>query len=913
MKRIFSSKNKRRDKDITKVLSQLGALSSAVEQDEREKATQEDLRAQLKVVGQDLKAIKEKVLPPLTKALRSSHKNGNKVAEQVDVLTAKLNNAVRESDPKALTFLEQTFNNKNTLDTPELKRTMAAWGVDPPAYNTMVPTAPPASLYPSLDAMNLSVQGPIAKTVYAIKKGGQLTSRHLSSYPLQREDDDEGSENEEIESITENPATSSMPQASQPLSSRLRSRPRGLTQDQLFTVDDHLNTESIKADRRRNARNRVDLLTSQLNDQNDVIGALISDTDRTDITVREEALEKANRTKNSLERDLQKALKRSQTLDRDLTSLAIDVPTSGSVDRRESSIRFPDHTSTPFLLSQHPKTSLRPPRVLSASQHPRIVPPLPLSHQEHETPRQSTHSSLSTSHHISTSDPVKAHIGSEHSLQVHDTLPPLEKYKSYLSLVTEYSENITITDWVVSNLNRIAHGDGTTPQDQLLVNEMVAKLRKNGGSIAQEAADALTSMFYSLNTTWEEVLQSLAAAYPAGLSSLSKNIFQRIRTYDPQKHRPLTYFLPIFRAAKIDIEKPISETNNGDIYLSHLRRKLPPSQALLFVNAGSSMTWNNLFRKLQEIYNAYAIDDSLSMATSGFGDRNVTRKSHTRPFTVAVNTRSGGHNGRGKYVPFPSRSSNAPRRNLISNSRPNASRANPSFSRQRTPVANTSAPVSQPLAHIQTPRPLNAPSSSTSQTPPDSASTERADAFKNRCNLQMETDLGLNEDSDLQRAMNNFQCWFCGRPSHKQTECFIKALYDITNMRIAKDETGQFRIMPRDTPVRSDILQRQKQKWESFLNGQNALGRSFATINDLNTLLTEYNQPSVLQGYKAVSGIVRPNTNASARLRDFRQGRYQFQPRGPVQTNACYSSFPSQPHEWTDQSIRSSMNHTLNF
>ena len=78
-------------------------------------------------------------------------------------------------------------------------------------------------------------------------------------------------------------------------------------------------------------------------------------------------------------------------------------------------------------------------------------------------------------------------------LEEHGTLPSLEKYKSYLMLVTEYSENITITDWVVSNLNRINHGDGTTPQDQLLVNEMVAKLRKNNSTLANEAADALTA------------------------------------------------------------------------------------------------------------------------------------------------------------------------------------------------------------------------------------------------------------------------------------------------------------------------------------------------------------------------------------------------------------------------------------
>ena len=405
-------------------------------------------------------------------------------------------------------------------------------------------------------------------------------------------------------------------------------------------------------------------------------------------------------------------------------------------------------------------------------------------------------------------------------------------------------------------------------------------------------------MFYSLGTTWKEALESLAAAYPAGLSSLSKNIFQRIKTYDPQKHRPLTYFLPIFRAAKIDVNKKISDTNNGDIYLSHLRRKLPRSQALLFVNAGTDMTWNDLFTKLQEIYNAYAIDDSLSMATSGFGDRNVSRKPPLKPYTFAVNTRSGGSRNQGRYTPFPSRTNNNSRQSPIQRKQPNV----------RGPAV---PPQPNPRANVQRPQPLNV---ATPVSPaPTSGTTERAASFKNRCNLQMETDLGINEDTELQQSMNNFQCWFCGRPGHKQTECFIKALFDLTNMGIFKDDNGQFKVMPRPSPVRSDILDRQKQKWENFLNGQNALGRTFSTINDLNTLLTEYNQPSVLQGHQAVSGIIRPNVNASARLRDYRQGRYQYQPRGPAQTNACFSSYLANLYEWNDHSIRSSLNNTLNY
>ena len=231
MKRIFKSQNtKSKEKDISRVLSWLSSLSVAVDRDNGERVTQEDLKAQLKIVGQDLKAIKEQVLPPLTKALRNSHDNGNKMAKQVDVLTTKLNNAVRESDPKTLRFLEQTFSNTSTASTPELKRTMAAWGIDPPSYHTAVnPTAPPANLYPNLEAMNLSASLPIAKTTYSIKKNGKIESIDKGSYPIQH-----GPENDsEAEEGTMEAAVSPAP-----VSSRTRSRPtRELSQDQLDTID----------------------------------------------------------------------------------------------------------------------------------------------------------------------------------------------------------------------------------------------------------------------------------------------------------------------------------------------------------------------------------------------------------------------------------------------------------------------------------------------------------------------------------------------------------------------------------------------------------------------------------------------------------------------------------------------------
>ena len=875
MPRFFKSRTTRnKEKDVAKVLAQLSTLSQAMEDDDKERVRREDLKTQLKLVGQDLKAIKEDVLPPLTKALKKSHDNGNKMARQVDALTTKLNNAVRESDPDALRFIEHTLGNRVDNDK-EMTRRMATLGVDPPSYQTALkPTAPSLNLYPNLPSVADTIQPPLAsKVAFSVTRGGQIDSVTPCAYPIVPDTEDEEDIDLEIPLKSPGPST------------RTRSK-QVLIQEEIDKIDRQLDRDSLTSDKRRRLNRRVNDLTTSLHEHNRSLDTLDL-TDEEGDGPQKDIHDSVQRSKNTIEKSLYKALGRSQRLNKDIGSHIIGTSSSNSTDTPN---RMPQHTSSPYLLSTHPKTPLHSSLLAASRPPPRPISTLTLQNLANGSfinPEPSLiqrKPSAAKSSDEKTLSTVPTSSANKVSSELHDhkgTLPPLDRYKSYLMLLTDYTDNITITDWVVGNLNRIIHADGTTAHDQLLVNRMTSKLREHGSTIAKEAAEALGSMFHSPGMTWKKALESLAAAYPSGISSLSKNIFQRITSYDPRKDRPLTYFLPIFRAAKVNVQAKISDTINGDIYLSHLRRKLPKSQALLFINAGSEMTWNQLFTKLQEIYNAYAIDDSLSMATSGFGDRNVSRRSSPslKPYTFAVNTRSGGAAPQGRYAPFSARQSSS--RNATS-----------------------------PHPNVAPPRPLNVQIRSTPSAP--ITPCNQASSFKTKCSPQLETDLGLNEDVDMQRAMDHFQCWFCGRPGHKQTECFAKAVFDLTNMGIYRESNGQYKIQPRHIPVREDILERQRQKWKGFLDGQNRLGRTIATVNDVDTLLTEYRQPSILEGHKAVSGIVRPNNNASACLRDFRQGRYNFQPR-VAQTNACYPHQNEHMTAWNAENAQSSFTRALNY
>ena len=255
-----------------------------------------------------------------------------------------------------------------------------------------------------------------------------------------------------------------------------------------------------------------------------------------------------------------------------------------------------------------------------------------------------------------TTDPLLSSKSSNVSLPpfANKELPPLKEYQHYVKLLTSFAENITITDWLVHNLNRIPHGLGDTAPDQLLVNALANKLRASNVEIAKEAAEAFISLSYHECPSWDETLASFAEAYPSGISSLLRNIFERINQFDPTKQRPLTHFMPVFKSVKMEMNKPISDTTNGDIYLSAIRKKLPSAQALLFVTTEPNMTWTQVFQKFQEIYNAQAVDDTFSLTHPGFGDTNVSIKKN-KPFSVAVNTRSGGNASRGRFAPLPPR------------------------------------------------------------------------------------------------------------------------------------------------------------------------------------------------------------------------------------------------------------------
>ena len=89
-----------------------------------------------------------------------------------------------------------------------------------------------------------------------------------------------------------------------------------------------------------------------------------------------------------------------------------------------------------------------------------------------------------------------------------------------------------------------------------------------------------------------------------------------------------------------------------------------------------------------------------------------------------------------------------------------------------------------------------------------------------------------------------FTCYTCGRKGHKKADCLVKAVLDHCNKKLIVDpDTGIVHLEER-LPLTGVYKQRHDNEWLPFLRGRNALGRRIISLNDLNTLMNQYQERS---------------------------------------------------------------------
>ena len=137
-----------------------------------------------------------------------------------------------------------------------------------------------------------------------------------------------------------------------------------------------------------------------------------------------------------------------------------------------------------------------------------------------------------------------------------------------------------------------------------------------------------------------------------------------------------------------------------------------------------------------------------------------------------------------------------------------------------------------------------------------------------------------------------FDCFVCGQHGHKQADCWIKAFLDINGLIIKMNEQGWVTITQRTKPLPTNHVNRQKKKWERFLQGSNALKTNIRTVDDINNLLRQHRLPKLELLFKQIQEYGRP-IKRKPRLGQEQQNR----------PNEEQSTHPA-PTNWSDSELQ---------
>ena len=382
---------------------------------------------------------------------------------------------------------------------------------------------------------------------------------------------------------------------------------------------------------------------------------------------------------------------------------------------------------------------------------------------------------------------------------------PLREYSEYLAALPPFSKGTTVTKWINRILQMIPHGDGSTPHDRLLCNKMIQLFKKSGLPRGKEVADALATLLQTDNPSWQGVLEMISQSFPSGIVELSDQIISCIHKFDWEKDNATLHFTPVFMEAGIPMkDKLISQTDHGLDYLSRIRRRLP--EAIQVNLLGSEQdSWSNFFNILQRYQNMMR------------GDKQRYLQDPTPPpISLPVQPQ--------------------PRKSTRNVQPPNRYGQNVGYSHSR----QSRNPFTSVFRLNNNP---SHPSSSQSSLQNNKTAMEKA--------LQLPTG-------------QMYQCYACGRPGHKSSECLVKAVLDQCGKRLEVDPNTGYVTIIDWLPMTTTYKLRHDDEWLPFLRGQNALKKRIMTLRDLDVLMRQHNEKSYREKRQPYQ---RPHNNSWQRTK----------------------------------------------
>ena len=420
---------------------------------------------------------------------------------------------------------------------------------------------------------------------------------------------------------------------------------------------------------------------------------------------------------------------------------------------------------------------------------------------------------------------------------------PLREYSEYLAALPPFSKGTTVTKWINRILQMVPHGDGSTPHDRLLCNKMIQLLKKSGLPKGKEVAEALATLLQTDNPSWQNVLEMISQSFPSGIVELSDQIISCIHKFDWEKDNATLHFTPVFMEAGIPMkDKMISKTDHGLDYLSRIRRRLPEAIQVNLLGAEQG-SWNGFFNRLQKYQNMIR------------GDKQRYLQDPNPP-----------------PISFPVQPQ--PRKSTRNVQPPNRYGQNVGYNHSRQPRTSSTSMFR-----------LN----NTSSQSPSFQST-----------LQ-------NNETAMEKALQLptgqiYQCYTCGRPGHKSSECLVKAVLDQCGKRLEVDpNTGYVTIIDR-LPMTTTYKLRHDNEWLPFLRGQNALKKRIMSLRDLDALMRQYNEKSYREKRQPYQ---RPSNNSWQRTKQKVRDHAWVVPG--QNRNAQVASHSDDAHSLTPQTSNTSL------
>ena len=204
-------------------------------------------------------------------------------------------------------------------------------------------------------------------------------------------------------------------------------------------------------------------------------------------------------------------------------------------------------------------------------------------------------------------------------------------------------------------------------------------------------------------------------------------------------------------------------------------------------------------------------------------------------------------------------------------------RENSSASANKNSRPSTSGDNSARQSQTNAPRPQDVTPSSREEA--QEIASSMGDAYRFLAEGNIWRDLGA-----YQNQVTTGCCYCCLSSTHFSNDCLVNAVLILNNEMLRKLPDGSYKVVKRTRDPNPDRVKRFRDKWQTFLKGDNALGIQLTSMADINRYLTSRGSVPIEERRRLADKYYqeRPkmsNTTRNRREKEKQNTKKSFQPQ----------------------------------